>query len=107
MQVCGNESGPGSLDLVWTRFEGLTTESLADDRRILWFDGDGLERGLLWVNDFVAACNRTSGTDCGYQNVYFALGIIPKFRCGSLTMNLWIRGILKLLRDPGVWRFSR
>src|ERR1051326_2004516 len=90
MQVLGNETRTGALNLVGAGLQGLVGQGLGDDGGVFGFDGDGLEGGFAGFDDFVAAGDRAAGTHGGDQNMHFAGGIVPDFFRGGFSMGVRI-----------------
>ena len=103
VEVVGKKSGAGALDFMRAGLESLAGESLGDDRRILRFDSDGLERGLAGLEGFHAACDRAAGPDRRDDNVHFSIRIAPDFLRRGFDVNGGVCGVVELLGHPGIW----
>src|ERR1041385_7156234 len=103
MQVLGNETRTGALNLVGAGLQGLVGQGLGDDGGVFGFDGDGLEGGFAGFDDFVAAGDRAAGTHGGDQNIHFAGGIVPDFFGGGFSLGVRVGGVLFIVWDFRGW----
>ena len=101
VEVLGYEAGPGALNLVRSRFEGLLP-GLGNHRRVLGFHGNGLEGLPAGLDHFAHPGKGAAGADCRNEDVGLAVGIVPDFLGGGFAVDFGIGRILELLRNPGI-----
>ena len=104
VEVAGDESRTGSLDLVGARLHGLAGTCLGDDRGVLGLHRDGLEARLALLDHFGDAGDGAAGADCGDKDVDLAVGVLPDLLGGGLGVDGGVGGVVELLGHPGIRR---
>ena len=74
-----------------------TRLALRKNRRCIWLDRENRDCGILLLQVFARARNRTARANAGYERIDLPVSIRPDFGTRRHLMIGWVRRIFKLL----------
>ena len=104
MEIAGDESGAGSLDLVGAGFDGFARACLRDDRGVLGLDRNGAEGRFALLDDLAHTGDSASGADGRDEDVDLAIRVFPDLFGSCLRVDRGVGLVVELLGNPGIGR---